>query len=114
VINRTLKLAAFACCSLVLASFGLFALDQLAGASKHQQTELASGTPATPPPVTAHHGRDQPRRFIDGAARTLTSPFSSIVQSGSQWVQHMVPTIFALLVYGLGLGFLARFSRGLS
>jgi hypothetical protein len=44
----------------------------------------------------------------------LTSPFRSIVQSDSQWVLHGVPTIFALLVYGVGLGYLARFSRGTS
>jgi hypothetical protein len=44
----------------------------------------------------------------------LDLAIDSIVQSGSPWVLHGVPTIFALLVYGVGLGYLARFSRGLS
>jgi hypothetical protein len=114
VLHRALVLAAFVCCGLVLVSFTLFARDQIAGASKNQQNQIAAGAPAprvTVPPAT-HHA--QPRRFIDGAAHALTSPFSSIVQSDSQWVLRAVPTIFALLVYGFGLGFLARYSRGMS
>jgi hypothetical protein len=115
VINRLLVATSVACCALVLASFALFARDQMAGASKHQQNELASGAPITSSaPVAVHHAQHQPRRFIDGAASTLTSPFRSIVNSDSQWVLHAVPTAFALLLYGAGLGYLARFSRGLS
>jgi hypothetical protein len=114
VIHRVLVLTALACCALVVVSFTLFARDQIAGASKHQQNELASGAPLTPPPIQVPRQVAQPRRFIDAAYRTLTSPFRSIVQSDSQWVLHGVPTICALLVYGLGLGYLARFSRGLS
>lgn len=114
VLHRILVLAALACCALVLASFALFAKDQLAGASAHQQRELASGTtivlgmPAASRPVA------QPRRFIDGAATTLDAPFASIVQSDSLWVSRGVPVIFAVLVYGVGLGYLARYSSGLS
>jgi len=98
---------------LLVASFALFARDQLAGASKHQQNELAVGAITSPglvPPKTQHA---QPRRFIDGAAHTLTSPFSSIVQSTSPWVTRGLPTIFALLIYGVGIGYLARYSSGL-
>jgi hypothetical protein len=36
------------------------------------------------------------------------------VQSDSEWVLHGVPTIVALLVYGVGIGYVARYSRGLS
>jgi hypothetical protein len=110
VLHRALVLAAFVCCGLVLVSFTLFARDQLAGASAQQQNSLVSGSAKAPP---AHH-RGQPRRFIDSAAHDLSSPFSSIVQSNNDWVTHGVPTIFALLVYGVGLGYLARFSSGLS
>jgi hypothetical protein len=114
VIHRGLLLIAFACCALVVASFGMFARDQLAGASIHQQNELNHGgvTQQGAPPA-AHHG--QPRRFIDGAARALTSPFRAIVErSSSQWVLHGVPALLALLVYGVGLGYLARFSSGMA
>jgi hypothetical protein len=61
--------------------------------------------------VTKDHS--QPRLFIDNAASALTSPFRSLVQSDSQWVERGLPTILALLVYGVGIGYLARFSRGL-
>jgi hypothetical protein len=101
-----------ACCGLVLLSFGMFARDELAGASANQQNAIATNVatkPAVAPPAT-HHG--QPRRFIDGAAKALISPFTSIVQSSDQWVSHGIPAFFGLLVYGFGLGFLARYSRG--
>ena len=113
VINRLLTYMSIACCALVIVSFGLFARDQMAGASQHQQSELAAGIPATAAGGSSSiraHG--QPRRFIDGAASALESPFKSIVSTHSEWVEHIFPAIFALLVYGLGLGFLARFSRG--
>jgi hypothetical protein len=114
VIHRVLVLTSLVCCALVVASFALFARDQLAGASKHQQNEIATNVPTTPgvTPVSTHDA--QPRRFIDGAAASLTSPFDSIVQSNSQWVHEGVPLAFALLVYGGGLGFLARYTRGMS
>jgi hypothetical protein len=115
-IHRGLVLIAIGCSFLVIVSFALFARDQLAGASKHQQNQLAGGatempyTPGVVPPPT-HHA--QPRRFIDGAAHALTSPFRSLVQSDSGWVIHGLPTLISLLVYGVGLGYLARYSRGL-
>jgi hypothetical protein len=109
VIHRTLVLIALACSGLVIASFVMFTRDQLNGAAKTQASEVNG--PATPQPTPAKQ-EGQPGRFINGAATKLTSPFRSIVQSTSAWVQHGVPTVLALLVYGVGLGFLARFSRG--
>ncbi len=113
VIHRLIVSTSVVCCMLVAASFAMFARDQLAGASKHQQTEIVAGSPATPGPSPIHRARRQPRRFIDGAAADLTSPFRSLIQSDSAWVVEGVPTVLALLVYGVGLGYLARFSRGL-
>jgi hypothetical protein len=113
VIRRILVLASMSCCALILASFAMFARDQLAGASQHQVQEIATSATATGPLriVQTRHG--QPRRFIDDAANTLTSPFKSIVASDSQWVEHLVPTAIALLVFGGGLGYLARFTDGM-
>jgi hypothetical protein len=114
VISRLIRLTAFVCCALVVASFAMFARDQMAGASEHQQTELASGAnaPVAPPAASTHHA--QPRRLIDAGAKALTAPFATIVQSTNQWIKHGLPVVFALLVYGLGLGYLARYSSGLS
>jgi hypothetical protein len=114
VIHRLLVITSVLCCALVSVSFAMFARDQMAGASKHQQNEIAASQPTTAVPVPVHHATGQPRRFIDNAAHALTSPFSSIVQTDSAWVKHGLTTIFALLVYGVGLGYLARYSRGMA
>ena len=51
-------------------------------------------------------------RKLDDVAETLTSPFAGVVSgSHSQWTIHAVETVLALLVYGLGLGFLVRLVR---
>jgi hypothetical protein len=114
VISRGIKLISFVCCALVVVSFVMFARDQMAGASVHQQTELISGTNPTPTSTTPSKPEAQPGRFINRAAKTLTSPFDAIVRSSNAWVQHGLPALVALLVYGLGLGYLARYSSGLS
>jgi hypothetical protein len=95
----------------VVVSFAVFANDQLADASAHQQSQLASGTAVTPAPsTTVDH--NQPWRFVNDASKRLTAPFDSIVQSHNAWVTHGTTAIFALLVYGIGLGWVARFSSG--
>jgi hypothetical protein len=107
-------MCAYACCVLVIASFALFAHDQISGASKHQAAEIASGTPTSPgvAPSSPHHSGI--RRVIDDAARGLTAPFRAIFQPGSVWGNHIFDAVCALLLYGLGLGYLARYSSGLS
>jgi hypothetical protein len=110
VISRTLRVVSLVCCALVVMSFAMFARDQMAGASEHQQTELVAGTNPNTAPAAITHRHSQPRRFIDSAAKTLTSPFSAVVKSNNGWVNEGLPAVFALLVYGVGLGYLARFA----
>ena len=112
-IQRALLTCAYVCCGLVLASFVLFGVDQLSGASKHQVQEIATGATTTPGVAPSDPHRTQPRRFIDGAASVLTSPFKSIIQSNSEWAQRIFVLVCALFVYGLGLGYLSRYARGL-
>ena len=38
----------------------------------------------------------------------LLAPFVDLIDSDNAWVNHGVPTLLALLVYGVGLGFLAN------
>jgi hypothetical protein len=115
VIHRMLVWAAVACSALVFSSFALFARDQLAGASKHQVNELASGVPATTTGIApVRHGHAQPRKFIDGAASRLESPFQTLVPTKNAWAQHLILVALALLVYGVGIGWLARFASGLA
>ena len=110
VISRVLRLTAFVCCALVVASFAMFARDQTAGASQHQQTALVAGAHPTTVSSGPAKPHAQPRRFIDKAAKVLTTPFTAIVQSSNLWVKHGLPALFAVLVYGFGLGYLARFT----
>jgi hypothetical protein len=113
VIRGVLGLTRLICCGLVIVSFALFAIDQAGGASRHQVAELSAGTMARPAaPSVNDAGAGQPRRFIDGAAKALTAPFRAIFNSGSQWAQRGFATLLALLVYGVGLGYLARYSQG--
>jgi hypothetical protein len=118
-VHRSLSFASFACCALITISFGLFALSELSGASHEQVSQLVAGTPpssqtAVPSPAPGVHRTAQPRRFIDDVAHALISPFAAVVPSDSAWVNHGIPSVVGLLVYGLGLGYLARYSRGLS
>jgi hypothetical protein len=92
----------------------MFARDQVDIASIHQQVELNNhGRPVPAPAAAVRHG--QPRRFIDDATKTLTAPFRPLVaHNTSQWVVHAVPALLALILYGLMLGYAARYSRGLA
>ncbi len=108
-----LRIGSRVACLIVIVSFGLFVIDQTGSASTHQQ-EALNGTnggqaskPAAPPAK-----EDEAHKVIDEVAGKLTSPFSGITAgSTSQWVIRGMGTLMALLVYGVGIGFLARFLR---
>jgi hypothetical protein len=115
---RVLHVASLVICLIAIASFALFVVNQTSGASTHQQELL--GGPATPtpargtPPSTAtspgHEG--SVHKAIDDASNALTTPFSGVTAgSSSQWVIRAANLLLALLVYGFGIGFLARVIR---
>jgi hypothetical protein len=98
---------------IVIASFAVFAIDQTKGASAHQQQELAGGRPAESAggkSASAHESGVH--KAIDDVSGKLTSPFSGVVSgSSSEWAVRSIKLLLALLVYGFGLGFLARTLR---
>ncbi len=110
-----LRLVSRIACLIVIASFVTFAVQQTGSASTGQQNELNGTQVAATVPTSTGAGA-QPfsnegtvHRTIDEAAAKLTSPFSAITAgSNSQWAIRGVGTVIALLVYGLGLGYLAR------
>jgi hypothetical protein len=113
---RVLRLASIAICLIAIAWFAAFALDQTSSASNHQQAEVNAAAPpglATEPTGSSKPGKESGfREALDKASSTLTSPFSSATASLSKgWTIHAVNTLLMLLVYGLGLGFLARLMR---
>jgi hypothetical protein len=104
-----MRLSSAVICLIVFASFLLFVVNQTSSASAHQQ-EVVNGTAApgtSSVPATAHPG--VVHKTIDEASNTLTSPFSGVTAgSTSQWEIRGANLLLALIVYGFGLGFLAR------
>jgi predicted PurR-regulated permease PerM len=105
---RLLRLASFVICAIVIASFAVFAVDQTKSASHHQQEEINTGvtTPGEPGPKASHEGGLH--KAIDDASSRLTSPFSGVLSGSSEWATRAAKLLLALLVYGFGLGYLAR------
>ncbi len=108
-VHRVLITCSLTCCFFVFASFTFFAVDQMSGASQQQAAETA-GTPI--PHKSGNPDSQQPRRFIDGAARDLTYPFHSLLHSSSAWAENLFLLVCGLALYGLGLGYLARYASG--
>ena len=109
-VHRFLVSASFICCTLVIASFAFFAFDQVSGASSNQVAEIAGSTTAS---TKSTHHKAPIRQFVDGAAKDLTYPFHSLLRSTSEWANELLLLVLGLTVYGVGLGYLARYSSGL-
>ena len=113
-----IRLLAIVTSGIVLLGFVLFAVDEISHGSKTQQRaldrELGTSTvtdPVAPTPQQervreAQHGAV--REAIDDANDVLLRPFADLIDSSNAWVEHGIPTLLALLVYGLGLGLLAN------
>jgi hypothetical protein len=100
----------------VVLGFAMFAIDETDKGSKAQQAKLERelGTTADPIAPTAnqeaarerHHGTVH--EAIADANDVLLRPFVDLVDSDNGWVNHGVPALLALLIYGFGLGMLAN------
>jgi hypothetical protein len=114
-IARILRFASLAICLIALASFVTFAVDQTSRASTHQQVVVNEASPRSSATTTGKSGsvhKNVLQETIDKAFSTLSSPFSEVTAgSSSQWTTQVVDTLLVLLVYGFGLGFLARLLR---
>ena len=114
-----IRLAAIIISGIVLLGFAFFAVDEMDRGSKHQQQALVNeldGRPdepisAAPSPKdeAAREGAHSSfREAIDDVNDVLLGPFANLVDSSEPWVIRGVPTVLALLLYGLGLGILAN------
>jgi predicted PurR-regulated permease PerM len=112
---RLLRFASIAICLVVVASFVTFAVGQTKSASGRQQQELAS--PAEQAAAAQAQAQAPPQRessvhkALDEVSGELTSPFAGIVSGSSEWASRGAKLLLALLVYGFGLGYLARVLR---
>jgi hypothetical protein len=99
-------------CLIVIASFAVFAIDQTKSASVHQQQQLAGASPADATGRKSAVHKGEVHKAIDDVSGQLTSPFSGVVSGSSgEWAVRGTKLLLALLVYGFGLGFLARTLR---
>jgi thiol:disulfide interchange protein len=104
-----MRLASRVICLIVIASFVLFAVNQTSKASQGQQREV---TGESAPVTNKPEHQSTLHKTIDEASDELTSPFAGITsESSNQWVIHGANLLLALLIYGLGLSFLARTLR---
>jgi hypothetical protein len=114
-----IRIAAVVISGFVLVGFVFFAVDELKRGSETQQRALAnelegvsedfaptpSGAGDEAAREAAHSG---PREVLDDVNDVLLAPFVDLVDSQDAWVARGVPTVLAVLLYGLGLGFLAN------
>jgi hypothetical protein len=111
-IARLIHYAAIAACVLVVAGFAAFVSDQMRYGSQTQQAKLANelNDPAASDTVKAKRAREHTRvrEAIDKVNDVLLAPFTGIVDSGGIWVKRGVPTLLALLAYGLIAGLIAN------
>jgi hypothetical protein len=101
---------------IVIVSFALFAVNQT-GQASNQQTRAVGGEVAGEAAGQRTRTASKPhkssvRKAIDEASEWLTSPFDSLTSgSHSEWAIHGIDLGLALVVYGFGVGFLARTLR---
>jgi hypothetical protein len=111
--SSLLRLISIACSLVLLVSFGMFASDKAGAGSKKTVAQIGANDNTADPqapaakPEKKHSGV---RTAIDDVNSKLVSPFDAIVPSDSSWTQHIVQTLLAFLVFGLGLGFVARYA----
>ena len=113
-----IRLVAIVTSGIVLLGFGFFVVGQMNEGSKTQQRaldhelDLPDSQDAIDPPSDVEKIResqnDKFHELVDDANDVLLAPFVSLVDSSSAWIDHGVTALLALLLYGVGLGFLAN------
>jgi hypothetical protein len=119
VLERILRTVAVVASAVALVSFALFAIDETREASRQSRAEVAGleATRTSNPNEDEERARERAhssvREAIDDVDDVLVAPFAPLTEDmSSSWAARGVPTLLALLVYGFGLAFLARFMRG--
>ena len=100
----------------VVLGFAIFAIDETDKGSKAQQAKLERELGTTNDPIAPTARQEDARENRHGAVReaiddandVLLRPFVDLVDSDSAWVNHGVPALLGLLIYGFGLGMLAN------
>ena len=116
-LERSLRFLAIALSLVIAAGFALFALDDIDRASSSSRQRIIGESQATDPTPRGEQERERrngrAREVVDDVNDVLLRPFAAAGESSdSRWVRRGLPALIGLLVYGLGLGFLARYAKG--
>ncbi len=113
-LERPLRCLAIGLSLIIAIGFTLFALEDIDRASKASEHRVSAYAAANP---SAAGERERERRHgglrevIDDVNDTLLAPFAAITENNtSRWARRGFPALLGLLVYGFGLGYLARFT----
>ena len=112
-LERPVRYLAIALSLVIAIGFTLFALEDIDRASASSEQRIRGYTATSPSPAgerERERRHAQPREAIDDVNDVLLSPFAGITENQtSRWERRGVPALIGLLVYGFGLGYLARF-----
>lgn len=113
-LERPLRYLAIALSLVIALGFTLFALEDINRASERSEQRITGGYTATNPSPAGERERErrhgQAREAIDDVNDVLLAPFAGITaNTSSRWARRGVPALIGLLVYGFGLGYVARF-----
>jgi hypothetical protein len=112
-----IRFVAIAISGIVVLGFALFAVDETGKGSQAQQDKLERELGHAPNDLVAPSAHDEAFReahqgkvheTVDDVNDVLLRPFVDLVDSDSAWVNHGIPALLALLIYGFGLGMLAN------
>jgi hypothetical protein len=107
VIDGALRSVAAIASSIIALSFILFAAEEVNHASRRQQSEIV--IPGSGAAAAKSGGHTAARRAIDDASDVILRPFAGLTSgTHNAWARRGIPALFGLLVYGLGLAYLAR------
>ena len=113
-LERPLRYLAIGLSLVIAIGFLLFVLDDSRRASNASQNRILEGSAATNPTPAGERERERRhgdiREAIDDVNDVLLSPFAGVSDDAtSRWARRGVPALLGLLVYGFGLGYVARF-----
>ena len=112
-----IRFIAIAISVVVVLGFALFAVNEADKGSQAQQDKVERELGHAPDDLVAPNARDEAYReqhqgkfheAVDDANDVLLRPFVDLLDSDSAWVNHGIPALLALLIYGFGLGLLAN------
>ena len=115
--GSVIRFIAIAISAVVLLGFALFAVNEMDKGSEAQQQKVEQELGHDPNDLINPSARDEAFReahqgkfheAVDDVNDVLLAPFVDLIDSDSAWVNHGVPTVLALLIYGFGLGLLAN------